>query len=153
MKYLWIILVGLVIAGGLMLAVVLQPVEKDEPTQQSNANNEKPVVDQETTLQPGRYQAYQKSLVAAKGYNETILFFHASWCPECRAFEMAINDSTIPKGTQILKVDYDDSDSLKAQHGVTLQSTFVKVDDEGNQLSKWVGYGEDKSVDAILENT
>src|SRR5690606_21946600 len=109
MKYLWVILVGLVIAGGLMLAVVLQPVEKDEPTQQSNTNNEKPVVDQETTLQPGRYQAYQESLVAAKGYNETILFFHASWCPECRAFEMAINDSTIPEGTQILKVDYDDS--------------------------------------------
>lgn len=152
MKYLWILLLAVVIGGGLVLAVSLKPVPSTPSQGNTNDGNDQPdeIVD---TLLPGRYQPYQEQAIAAKGYDKTILFFHAAWCPECRAFEMAINESVVPDGTQILKINYDDSDELKAKYGVTLQSTFVKVDDEGNLVSKWVGYGEDKSVEAILENT
>lgn len=87
-----------------------------------------------------------------EGFTTTILFFYASWCPECRGFDQAIVSQNVPDGTQILRVNYDDSQSLKQQYGVTIQSTFVSVTSNGELISKWVGYGQDKSVEAILQN-
>lgn len=105
------------------------------------------------TASAGRYADYSQAAVAASGYNETILFFHASWCPECRAFEQAITGSDITDGVQILKVDYDSSSDLRQRYGVTIQSTFVKVNASGDEVSQWVGYGRDKSLSIVLENT
>lgn len=101
----------------------------------------------------GRYADYSEAAVADECYTDTILFFHAPWCPECRGFEEAIKSGEVPEGAQILKVDYDSSTDLRKQHGVTIQSTFVRVDPAGKTVKLWSGYGQDKSVDAILENT
>lgn len=109
--------------------------------------------DNSTELAAGRYVEYGASFVGAAGYANTILFFHAPWCPECRAFEQAIESSGMPDGVQILKIDYDTSQDLRSQYGVTVQTTFVRVDSDGNLQKKWVGYGEDKSTAAIIENT
>ncbi|MEU0313269.1 thioredoxin family protein [Nocardioides sp. NPDC006273] len=102
---------------------------------------------------PGRYTDYSAGAVAEKCYTDTILFFHAPWCPECRGFEEAIKGGEVPDGAQILKVDYDSATDLRKQHEVTIQSTFVRVDPAGDTVKLWSGYGQDKSVDAILENT
>lgn len=102
---------------------------------------------------PGRYTDYSAAAVADECYTDTILFFHAPWCPECRGFEEAINSGEVPEGAQILKVDYDSATDLRKQHEVTIQSTFVRVDPAGETVKLWSGYGKDKSVDAILENT
>lgn len=101
----------------------------------------------------GRYTDYSAAAVADECYTDTILFFHASWCPECRGFEEAIKSSTVPEGAQILKVDYDSATDLRKKHDVTIQSTFVRVDSSGERVKLWSGYGQDKSVDAVLENT
>ncbi|MEI7057517.1 thioredoxin family protein [Nocardioides sp. CCNWLW239] len=101
----------------------------------------------------GRYTDYSASAVADACYTDTILFFHASWCPECRGFEEAITGGTVPGGAQILKVDYDSATDLRKKYEVTIQSTFVRVDPSGARVKLWSGYGQDKSVDAILENT
>lgn len=102
---------------------------------------------------PGRYTDYSAAAVADECYTDTILFFHAPWCPECRGFEEAIKSGEVPDGAQILKVDYDSATDLRKQHEVTIQSTFVRVDPAGERVKLWSGYGKDKSVDAILENT
>ena len=156
-KAIIITLVTVVLLGGLVAALVWRPVETTNHT--ANRANDTPSTpagpaDAPGTSQAeGRYVAYEANEVSKEGYNDTILFFHASWCPECRAFETAINESEIPKGVQILKVDYDSSADLRQRYGVTIQSTFVKVNEFGERESSWVGYGKDKSVDAILENT
>lgn len=98
----------------------------------------------------GTYRDYGPDLVADPAYDTTVLFFHASWCPECRAFDESIRSGTIPDGVQILKVDYDSETELKQRYGVTLQSTFVTVDPDGAMISSWVGYGKDRSIDTIL---
>lgn len=64
-----------------------------------------------------------------------VLFFHAPWCPNCRANEKDIKErlaaSTFPAGLTVVKVDYDSSTDLKARHGVVQQNTFVPVDATG----------------------
>lgn len=99
----------------------------------------------------GRYTSYSPQKVGESGYEQTVLFFHASWCPECRAFKQNIS-SDVPEGVQILEVNYDTSQDLKQKYGVTLQSTFVRVSGDGTLQTKWVGYGKDKSLQTVLSN-
>ena len=87
----------------------------------------------------GTYEAYSPEKLALAESGKVVLFFHAAWCPICLAMEKDINAhlSAIPAGTHILKVDYDSSDALKRQYGVTYQHTFVQVDAKGNKVAKW----------------
>jgi len=167
-KALFIIIVSVAVLGGLIAVLLLRPadsaapvVESTQPTTvvpatpttQDPASPPTSNMPQSAPLSQGRYIDYNSSVVAASGYSETILFFHANWCPECRAFEQAITAGSIADGVQIVKVDYDNSDDLRQKYGVTIQTTFVKVTSNGDRVSSWVGNGRDKSLAAILENT
>ena len=161
MKILLWIAIGLVVGAGLVSILVFKPTENNLQKTASSQQTATPSTTPQTTSSPsvqpselssGRYTAYTNTALSEKNYTKTILFFHAPWCPECRAFEQAIKTSTIPDGVQILKVDYDSSSDLKSKYGVTLQSTFVSVDESGQKIASWVGYGKNKSVETILSN-
>lgn len=100
---------------------------------------------------PGVFRDYSADAVADTSYDTTVLFFWASWCPDCRAYEQVILDEGLPDGVQILKIDYDTEQELRDRYGINHQSWFVKVDSDGDELSDWFAYGGDKSVDTILE--
>jgi thiol-disulfide isomerase/thioredoxin len=87
----------------------------------------------------GSYQDYDPSKLALAEKGKVVLFFHAPWCPSCKAVNENILQSIVPEGLSILKVDYDSSGELKKKYGVTSQHTFVQVDKDGNLLKKWVG--------------
>jgi thiol-disulfide isomerase/thioredoxin len=99
----------------------------------------------------GRYTTYSTDNVGAQGYETTLIFFHAPWCPQCREFEKNITAGTVPMSVQILKTDYDTSTELRKQYGVTLQTTFVRVNPEGNLIKKWVGYTSDHKLETLLK--
>ncbi len=92
---------------------------------------------------------YEKDPAAHAG-TKVVYFFHASWCPSCRATEAAIGETGIPDGLTVVKVDFDDATELRQRYGVTQQHTFVQVDDSGGELAKWTG-SEDGA--AILGST
>ena len=85
----------------------------------------------------GTFEDYSPEKVAQEG--DVVLFFHASWCPTCRALEGDIEKNEIPEGITILKVDFDTSTELRQKYGVTTQHTLVQVDAEGNLIQKWSG--------------
>ena len=87
----------------------------------------------------GMYIAYDPAKLALAKDNKVVIFFHAPWCPTCRALEAEINSAGVKSGVVILKADYDSSKELKAKYGVTSQHTFVQVDASGNKLNKWSG--------------
>jgi len=128
-------------------------------TPESSTIAQQPAVDKQPTptvqtasTSTGRYSAYSESAVADASYNTTVVFFYAPWCPECRAFKKAINEGPLPDGVQILETDFDSSTDLKKRYGVTLQTTFVRVNSAGDLQKKWAGYGQDKSLANLLEN-
>lgn len=88
----------------------------------------------------GVYEVYSPERVATAGNNTVLLFFHADWCPTCRALDADINAhlSAIPEGVMILKVDYDKETALKQKYGVTVQHTIVEVDSKSLMGKKWV---------------
>lgn len=86
----------------------------------------------------GTYTDYSESMIGK--YEDTVLFFHANWCPSCRTADTNLKaDDVAGSGIAILKVDYDNSTELKKKYGVTTQHTFVSVDVEGNLIKKWSG--------------
>lgn len=102
----------------------------------------------ETATSPGAYVDYYDGAIG-ETVGTKVLFFHAPWCPKCRALEKDITANTIPDGVTIFKVDFDNSGSLRQQYGVTLQTTIVYVDDDGGMLTKSV-LSDDTSLDALL---
>lgn len=83
---------------------------------------------------------------------KVVLFFHAPWCPYCRAAEQAFttNMKNIPGNAVVLKVDYDSSTELQKMYGVTTQHTFVQIDANGKQITKWIG-GDIKELAANIK--
>lgn len=100
------------------------------------------------TTSPGAYvewAEYQDD-PAARADTKVVLFFHASWCPSCRATEKAIAESGVPAGLTLVKVDYDTATDLRQRYGVTTQHTFVQVDGSGGELAKWTGSEDGAAV-------
>lgn len=98
----------------------------------------------------GQYVVYSDGIID-KTEGTKILFFHASWCTQCRDLEKDIKAKGVPAGVTIIKVDYENSQDLKKKYEVKLQTTLVKVDDNGNLLKKYVAYQE-PSVQSVIEN-
>ncbi len=91
----------------------------------------------EEKMMKGTYETYSpEKLANAKG--DIVLFFHATWCSACRKVDKTLSENTIPDGYTVLKLDYDKSSELKKKYGVQTQTTFVKVDNKGNKIKKWV---------------
>lgn len=104
-----------------------------------------------SATQSGSYEIYspEKLMLAESG--KVVLFFHAPWCPTCRAANTDINKnlSQIPQSVHILKTDYDSNTTLKQKYGVTYQHTFVQVDSGGSLIKKW---SRSDTLSKILEN-
>lgn len=151
-----LMVLGLALAIAIGVAAYNKPQSLQQGALPSNASKPNETSDGTPGKQPqskGRYSNYSSSALSAKGFSETILFFHAPWCPECRVYDSVLQGASLPTGTQILKVDYDTSTDLKNRYGVTLQTTFVKVTSKGEKVSMWTAYGKEKSLQAVLENT
>lgn len=89
----------------------------------------------------GTYLPYAADTFAASK-DTRLLFFHAPWCPQCRALERSIQDKGVPSGVTIFKIDYDSNQALRQKYGVTIQTTVVKVDGEGSRADSFVAYDE-----------
>lgn len=149
----WIVvaIVILVVALGFLYLTYARranaPTNDTQPdTSQAPSSSTEPQTSQPAT---GSYQTYsQPALQQATG--RKVLFFHASWCPQCRAIEQDINEQGVPSDMTIFKVDYDNSADLKMKYGVTLQTTFVEVDSGGELIKKHVAYNQ-PTLPAVLE--
>lgn len=110
------------------------------PRAQTPAKQSQPV-EPETAEKTGEYKPYDATAVA-KTNGTKLLFFHAPWCPQCRDIEASIEQEGLPNDVTVFKVDYDSNQSLRQKYGITLQTTFVKVDAKGNKLASYVAYQE-----------
>lgn len=104
----------------------------------------------ETAMVKGAYTEYRADVLADG--NEKVLFFHAAWCPICRTQDTELKawyGSDADKFVTTYKVDYDTEKELKAKYGVTYQHTFVRVDGQGNLITKTQG-PTDEQLTALL---
>ena len=75
------------------------------------------------------------------GKSDVVLFFNANWCSTCKIARDNIesNLNSIPSNLTIVVVDFDKETDLRKKYGVTIQHSFVQIDENGNELAKWSG--------------
>jgi|SRR3989344_724575 len=122
------------------------------PVNNSNQSQNNPPAE-DTMPVPGVYIDYSADALAtaqAEG-KKPVLFFWAAWCPFCKAAneEFNANSSRIPSNVVLLKTNYDTETQLKTRYGITYQHTFVQVDANGNQVTKWSGGGIDELISNV----
>ena len=96
----------------------------------------------------GAYVDYTDGAIEATA-GAKALFFHASWCPQCRALDEDLRAAGVPDGLTVFRVDYDSRTDLRQRYGVTIQTTIVFVDDAGAAISSVVLY-DDPSVASLV---
>lgn len=130
------VVIAIVVIGGIIWASSSSQKGND-----SMIKDDKMMSDEVSMMQKGGYESYSPEKLTFAENGNVVLFFHASWCPYCRTAEADINKNTssIPSDLLILKTDYDTQTALKQKYGVTVQHTFVQVDKDGNQITKWIG--------------
>jgi thioredoxin 1 len=85
----------------------------------------------------------QLKAIAEKG--PAIIYFHAEWCPTCRATMVSFRGRwpEIQPGITLVLADYDREAALKTQYGVTYQNSYVQVGRDGEKIQLWNGGGID----------
>lgn len=94
------------------------------------------------------YTAYAENMLGKT--DNTVIFFHAGWCPSCRAADDTISWEVIPENLTLLKADYDSEIALRKKYGVVSQHTFVQVDANGDMIKKWAGGTSVKDIEERL---
>lgn len=121
---------------------------KKDPSNDAIMQKETPVMMKKET----GYQAYSESRVnaALKEGQKIYVFFHADWCPSCKALDADIeaNLSLIPANTLVFKADYDSETALKQKYGVTVQTTVIALGTDGSLAKKTLGV---TSLKALLQ--
>ncbi len=133
--------------------MVKNEMMKDEMNKEAMMLDDQKMEEKAMQKSAGQYMAYDASKLAMAAQGPVVLFFHAPWCPTCKAADTDINANVaaIPAGTTILKVDYDTNPELKKKYGVTYQHTFVQVNAEGTMIKKWSGGNTLASITAQIK--
>lgn len=100
-----------------------------------------------------RFVAYSdNALKAATEKGRAVVFFHAAWCESCKQAkaDLKANFDKVPSDVTILDVDYDTASELKAKYAITMQDTWVQVNSEGGEITKWNSGGE--GLNTLLAN-
>lgn len=145
-----LLLVGIVLAN-------LSNVPEEANTSVTSTNTSLPSVTSttksSTASEPGIYTDYSPEKLVEFSNKKKVLFFFAAWCPSCRQQDSSLNNSIskIPGDLVILKVNYDQEIGLRQKYGVTIQHTFVEVDDSGNKLQQWNSLYQQNDLQNILD--
>lgn len=75
----------------------------------------------------------------AEKEEKTVVFFFASWCPNCilTLSELSEKWSDVEPDITLVIADYDTETDLKAKYGVTYQDTFVLLDKKAEGVKLW----------------
>lgn len=104
-----------------------------------------------------KYVEYSGTALEEAAGKKRVLFFYANWCPTCRPADadFRANPNKIPPGAVVIRVNYNDTETdqeekdLSEMYGVTYQHTFVHIDENGKELTKWNGGDTDELVENL----
>ncbi len=141
MRNKYIIIGGLVIAAAIgLIAFRLK-------------NNPAAKLDAQASVKSSRnYQNFTPELFTSElaTGKKVVIFFYADWCPDCRAADENFKSKSelIPTDVSLLKIEYGSNKELERKYGVFSRHTFVQVDNNGKQVTKWIS----GDVDQLKKN-
>ncbi len=118
-----------------------------EQTLQNDVTTTEPSLPADANMEESRYVEYTKAALDSAATTKRVLFFYASWCPTCIPADADFkeNSSILPADVTVIRVNYNDpqtdqdEEALADKYGITYQHTFVEIDEQGNEVTKWNG--------------
>lgn len=120
----------------------------------SPKSTKQPVMEPEVTMEKvnstsSRYLPYTESAHQMAKDKRIVLYFYATWCSSCKVAnaEFLASPEKIPEDVIVLRINYNDPDTdavekaLARKYGITYQHTFVIIDKDGKEITKWNGGG------------
>ena len=143
-----VVIVVAVVLGIGIYAFSQKPSQPDSIMQKQDAVMEK----NETSS--SRYLDYSKTVLDQPADKRRILYFYATWCPSCKVAneDFLANPDKIPEDVVVIRTNYNDPNTdqeekdLAKKYGITYQHTFVQIDAQGNEITKWNGGQTDELV-------
>lgn len=128
-------------------------MQKPETTTQEQTVSEAP----QTSIASSRYVDYTPQNLEAFKDKKRIIYFHANWCPVCKPLDEEFKNrlNEIPQDVVILKANYNDTEeddfdkAAKNKYAVTYQHSFVQIDADGSEITKWNGGGLDELIKRV----
>ncbi|MBI5358652.1 hypothetical protein HZB69_03460 [Candidatus Amesbacteria bacterium] len=142
---------GIIIAGVIVLVLVGGGLFIANQ-QSQNAEQTKMVKNDNTS----RYVEYSKAALDQSVAKRRVLYFYATWCPSCKVAneDFTANPNKIPEDVVVIRTNYNDPNTaqeerdLAKKYGITYQHTFVQIDGQGKEITKWNG----GKTDELLAN-
>ncbi len=99
-----------------------------------------------------KYLDYSQENISLAENHQVLLLFMADWCVSCKQLDIDIlnNISTIPDEILILKVNYESDTQTKDKYQVDTPHTVVLIDNQGNELKRWIG---SLTLDALIKES
>jgi|LULW01.1.fsa_nt_gb thiol-disulfide isomerase/thioredoxin len=128
-------------AGSAGSAESSAPAPSDSQSVEAGAEAEESPESPASPEPDGRLVSYDEWQADPAAYadSDVVLYFHATWCHNCQATDASLEADGVPAGLTLVKIDYDERTDLRQEYGVTVQHTFVKVDDAGVRRDIWSG--------------
>jgi thiol-disulfide isomerase/thioredoxin len=120
---------------------------KPETQASSGAMMEKQVMMNDQAMMSTGYLNYSADILEKTVSSRRVLFFYANWCPTCKVADESFNANLdkLPSNLALIKINYSDSETdasekeLARKYGITYQHTFVQIDSQGKEITKWNG--------------
>ena len=148
-RVLFVVVTLFVLIVGAIAALAVLPVAEPSaqpPTRHTSTPSTTPTPTE--TVSPGAYFAYSADAVPAD-HGRTFLFFYAPWCGQCRDIDAGILAQGVPDDVTIFKADFDGEQALEQRYGVTMRTTFLELDAEGNEVQRFVAF-DTPTFDAVI---
>lgn len=162
------LIIGAVIIGIIVIAAggwfFINQSQSDDAMMAETMNEQEKIMDDKQAMtenemmmtESSNYIEYTSTALGETSDSKRVLFFYANWCPTCRPVdtELRENSAQIPAGVSVIRVNYNDPETddeeaeLAKTYGISYQHTFVQIDENGNEVTKWNGGG----FEEILEN-
>lgn len=111
-------------------------MEKEEVMEEENGKMKEEKAKEASEAKNGQYTVYNSGVIG--NGEESVLFFHAAWCPACKANNQKLNDwyGSSDFSRSVYKIDFDTATDLRSKYRVTGQDTFILIDGAGNELRR-----------------
>ncbi|VVA43557.1 conserved exported hypothetical protein [Candidatus Roizmanbacteria bacterium] len=149
-------IIVLVLIGGVLIVTnqQSQQAEQVKMAQEKKAMEKKD--NKMIKASSSRYIVYSKEAYDQASSKRRVLYFYATWCPSCKIAneDFTANPDKIPEDVIVIRTNYNDPDTdqeekdLAKKYGITYQHTFVQIDAQGKEVTKWNG----GKTDELLAN-
>lgn len=79
------------------------------------------------------------------------LDFSAPWCGQCKVQASKLKTTPI-ENVKVEEINCEEQEDLASKYGVRNLPTMILVDDEGNEIKKWVGITPPQKINEFIKS-